>query len=80
VGGRIASLEDRQSAWPYSGRERMFFCAERDAHEGSLRALMLPEFPAAVRRGAQGVRGKPMTVDLETRDIVRQDVQELHGC
>jgi hypothetical protein len=32
VRGRIASLEDRQRAWPYPGRKRMFFCAERDGH------------------------------------------------
>jgi hypothetical protein len=50
VRGRIASLEDRQTAWPYPGRKRMFFCAERDVHEGSLRAVMLAELPAAVRR------------------------------
>jgi hypothetical protein len=40
---------------------------------------MLPELPATVRRGAQGLWGKPMTVDLATRDIIRQDVLELHG-
>jgi hypothetical protein len=48
--GRIASVEDRQGAWPYPGRKRMLFCAERDVHEGSLRAFMLSELPAAVRR------------------------------
>jgi hypothetical protein len=79
VCGRIASLEDRQIAWPYPGRKRMFFCAERDVHQGSLRALMLPELPASVRRAAQGLKGKPMTVDLARRDIIRQDVLDLHG-
>ena len=76
--GRIASLEDRQTAWPYPGRKRMFSARSAPA-EGSLRALMLPELPATVRRGAQGLWGKPMTVDLATRDIIRQDVLELHG-
>jgi hypothetical protein len=76
VRGRIASLEDRQTHWPYPGRKRMFFCAERDVHEGSLQALMLPELPAAARRAAQG---KPMTVELARRDIIRRDVLELHG-
>jgi hypothetical protein len=79
VRGRIASLEDRQAAWPYPGRRRMFFCAERDAHEGSLRGLMLPELPAAVRRAAQRLKGRPMTVELARRDIIRRDVLELHA-
>jgi hypothetical protein len=61
------------------GGKRMFFCAERDVHQGSLRALMLPELPASVRRAAQGLKGKPITVDLARRDIIRQDVLELHG-
>jgi hypothetical protein len=58
---------------------RMFFRAERDVHEGSLRALMLPELPTAMRRAAQGLRGRPMTVDLARRDIIRQEVLELHA-
>ena len=56
VRGRIASLDDRQTAWPYPGRKRMFFCAERHVHEGSLCALMLPELPARVRREAQRLK------------------------
>jgi hypothetical protein len=58
VRGRIASLEDRQTAWPYPGRKRTFFDAERDRHEGSLRALMLSQLPAPTRR-AQGQRADP---------------------
>jgi hypothetical protein len=34
----------------------MLFCAERDAHERSLGALMVPELPATVPRGAQAQR------------------------
>jgi hypothetical protein len=78
VRGRIASLEDRQGAWPYPGRKRMFFCAERDVHAGSLRAFMLSELPAAVRREAAGLRGKPMPVGLVRRDIIKAEVLELH--
>ena len=74
VRGRIASLEDRQGAWPYPGRKRMFFCAERDVHEGSLRAFMLSELPAAVRREAAGLKGKPMPVGLVRRDIIKAEV------
>jgi hypothetical protein len=58
----------------------MFFYAERDVHGGSLRALMLPELPAPVRRTAQGVKGTPTAVDLVRRDIIMRDVLELHGC
>ena len=56
VRGRIASLEDRRPRRPCPGRKRMFFCAERDVHEGSLRALMLPEPPAARRAGCRASR------------------------
>jgi hypothetical protein len=49
--------------------KRMFFCAERDVHEGSLRALMLPELPATVRRAARGLKDKPMTVELTTPSV-----------
>jgi hypothetical protein len=65
--------------WPYPGRKRMFFCAERDVHEGRPRALMLPELPGDVRRAARGLNGKPMPVELARRDIIRQDVLELHA-
>jgi hypothetical protein len=47
-------------------------------HEGSLCTLMLPELPAAVRRAGQGMKGKPMTVELARGDI-RRDVPEIHG-
>ena len=78
VRGRIASLEDRQGAWPYPGRKRMFFCAERDVHEGSLRAVMLPELPAPVRRANAGLKGKPMAIGLVRRDIIKGEVLDLH--
>jgi hypothetical protein len=48
-------------------------------HEGSLCTLMLPELPAAVRRAGQGMKGKPMTVELARRDIIGRDVLEIHG-
>ena len=55
----------------------MFFCAERErAGEESLRALMLPDLPAKVLREVQGY---PMAVKLARREIIRQDVLELHG-
>src|SRR3712207_161150 len=75
VRGRVASLEDRQASWPYPGRRRMFFAAERDIHEGSLRAFMLPELPAAARRAGQGgaVPFRPLR-----RELIRADVLVAH--
>jgi hypothetical protein len=35
--------------WPYPGRERMFFVAERDAHHGRLTGYVLPPLPPEVR-------------------------------
>lgn len=35
--------------WHYAGRERMFFCAERAIHGGSLEAFALPRLPPEVR-------------------------------
>ena len=57
----------------------MFSRGERDVHDGSLRALMLPELPAVVRRAAQRLKGRPMAVELARRDIIRRDVLELHA-
>ena len=37
------------SEWDYSGRERMFFVAERAIHERSLEAYALPLLPPEVR-------------------------------
>jgi hypothetical protein len=45
VTGRLARPGTAESTWPYPGRERMLFVAERDAHEGSLRAWKLPAAP-----------------------------------
>jgi hypothetical protein len=56
----------------------MFFCAERDVHEGSLQGA---DAGCAAGPGAArgvGVDGKAMTVELARRDIIRQEVLELH--
>jgi hypothetical protein len=37
------------SEWAYPGRERMFFVAERDVHDGRLAGYALPELPPDVR-------------------------------
>jgi hypothetical protein len=35
--------------WPYPARERMFFVAEREAHEGRLVGYALPALPPEAR-------------------------------
>jgi hypothetical protein len=40
--------------WEYPGRERIVFVAERDAHEGLLRAWGVPSLPPEVRIAAMG--------------------------
>jgi hypothetical protein len=38
-----------RAEWPYPVRERMFFVAERDVHDGRLVGYALPELPPEVR-------------------------------
>jgi len=47
VTGRLATPGTPESSWARPGRERMLFAAERDVHEGNLRAWKLPAEPAA---------------------------------
>jgi hypothetical protein len=35
--------------WPRPGRQRIFFVAERDVHEGRLQALRVPALPPRLR-------------------------------
>jgi hypothetical protein len=42
------------SNWEYVGRSRTLFVAERDLHEGSMRAYGVPSLPPAVRMAARG--------------------------
>ena len=46
VTGRIAKRGRPEFEWNHLGRKRMFFCAERDLHQGTLRCLKMPEWPA----------------------------------
>jgi hypothetical protein len=45
VTGRLAQPGTPEAAWPFPGREGMLFAAERDVHEGSLRAWKLESEP-----------------------------------
>jgi len=56
--------------WEYPGRERIVFAAERDAHEGQLRAYGVPRLPPSVRVSA--AHGDPRAAEaaVQAREIV----------
>ncbi len=54
VTGRIGKYGVAESQWPHYGRRRMFVVAERDVHQGTLRAQRLPEHPPALRKALHG--------------------------
>jgi Replication-relaxation len=58
--------------WEYSGRERVVFVAERDAHEGLLSGYGLPRLPPAVRVAA--AHGDPRAGEstFEPRELLSQ--------
>lgn len=67
--GAISRKGDREADWAYPGRERTYFCCERDVHMGSLRAWQLPELPPEVRKTQHARPGarrrvEPRQVDL----------------
>ena len=54
--GRIGKWGVPEAAWPAYGRRRLFVVAERDIHQGTLRAQRLPEHPPALRKALSGRR------------------------
>jgi hypothetical protein len=57
VTGRLGKWGSPEASWAALGRRRTFFVSEIDAHQGSLRALRLPEHPPVLRRSLTGERG-----------------------
>jgi hypothetical protein len=55
---RIAKAGTDELSWPHPGRRGILFAVERDIHEGSLRALALPEHPPDLRAKAGGPDAK----------------------
>lgn len=51
---RVAKAGTDELSWPHPGRRGILFAVERDIHEGSLRALALPEHPPELRVRAGG--------------------------
>jgi len=64
LSGRVITLRTPPEGWHYPGRERTFFCCERDVHEGSLRAWKVPALPPDVRREL-GLAREPELVATE---------------
>ncbi len=65
--------------WEYPGRERIVFVAERDAHEGLLRAFGVPRLPPEVRVIAAHGDPRARETTVESRQIltaVRAPVQQ----
>jgi hypothetical protein len=61
--------------WEYPGRERILFAAERDVHEGLLRAYGVPRLPTQVRVAAS--RGDPRAGEalIERRTILGGSIE-----
>ncbi len=61
------------SNWEYIGRSRTLFAAERDLHEGSVRAYGVPSLPPAVRMATRG--GDPAASEprVEQRRLLEGD-------
>ena len=55
--------------WEYPGRERILFVAERDVHEGLLRAYGVPRLPPEVRVSAAHGDPRAGEAAAEPREI-----------
>jgi hypothetical protein len=53
-----AKAGTQESEWRFPGRRAMFFAVERDIHEGSLEALLLPDHPPDLRVRLGGQKAK----------------------
>ena len=64
-----------ESEWRFPGRQAMFFAVERDLHEGSLQALMLPQHPPELRMRLEGPKAKacrPRQVNIIEPRLLRR--------
>jgi len=79
LSGRVITLRTPPERWRFPGRERTFFCCERDIHEGSLRAWQVPALPPDVRRELGHAREpEPVPQELVTDELVRR-ARAPHG-
>ena len=70
VRGRIASLEDRQGAWPYPGASGCSSAPSATCTRGRC-GRSCCRAPGGGAAEAAGLKGKPMPVGLVRRDIIR---------
>ncbi len=73
---RIAKAGTPELDWPFPGRRSILFAVERDIHEGSLRAIALPEHPPELRVRLQGPEGrmcKPRRVQIVEPRLLARD-------
>lgn len=75
VTGTLVTAGEPASAWPRTGRTRMWFACERDAHMGTLRAYRLPANPPEVRKE----HGDPEEPDLEQREFLAAEYLRRHA-
>jgi hypothetical protein len=71
---RIAKAGTDQLSWPHPGRRGILFAVERDIHDGSLRALALPEQPPELRvqvGGRAARKCRPSRVQIVAPDLLR---------
>lgn len=61
------------SNWEYVGRSRTLFAAERDLHEGLLRAYGVPSLPPAARMAARGNDPVARSPIAEQRGLLEVD-------
>ncbi len=61
--------------WEYQGRERIVFVAERDAHEGQLRAWGVPALPPQVRIAAMDGDPRQRGPLVEQRELYSDTTQ-----
>ena len=59
--------------WLYTGRSRILFASERDAHEGLLCAIGVPSLPPDVRVTAAGGDPRAGSVQTRVREILEAD-------
>lgn len=68
VTGAVSAMGKEPDEWRYTARPRMFFAAERDAYERSMRVLAIPGLPPKVRGQAPGTG--ILERDLVPREII----------
>jgi hypothetical protein len=72
---RIAKAGTPEVEWPFPGRRNILFAVERDVHEGSLRAMALPEQPPELRVRLHGPEARvcqPSRVEIVEPRLLRR--------